>query len=348
MTDNTFVQGDLFGFLSPEEQTTLTTTTVENEKRKQRKNQLSMNKPATKKENITFETLEVNLETHIKYDGELTPITQYFSNEEIEQGIEDPEAKDGRRTINTEDLRLKLAEEYGEMSDRDYVTLTLFPNNLIIPQVHGRKRGASTGVFTSLKEAAADRKYNMYVPSADGHVYHIRDGEVYSVCTKASYVPVCDQLHEGIQFKLPPIPYIILEEFISLCREYSKDQLEIYGEIYFHHVKGYHLSIPHQVVSSENVVPEKTEIDDAQMIKVMELHSHHTLEITPSEQDNNSEIGRCLYTIIGRLDCFFPKISCRVFVDGQYQLVDLNKVFTSPFPPATNAYDYRIQKESAL
>ncbi|MCZ1268431.1 MULTISPECIES: hypothetical protein [Paenibacillus] len=346
------VQTDIFAFLSPDDQEILKPAVQQQHDIKNRKNKLAQSSAPVKKVTVKYEDLQVNLSTCIKYDGVLTPITEYFETEEIQTGIRVSDT-DERRPINTEDLRLKLAEEYGEMCDSDYVTLTMPPtSNIIVPQIHGRKRGLSLedrhGIYASLEQANLEPKYNMYVPSADGYVYHIRNGDVYTSCSKAGRIPIAKQLYEGINFNKPLIPFQVLSAFISISKEFTKQEVEVYGEILL--LDGnYTLSIPPQDASKMNVQPIKNSGIADGSIKVMEIHSHHNFPAKPSPQDDESEIGTCLYTIIGKLDEFFPEIQCRVHVNGRFISVNPSKLFSSPFPQNASSYpQVRVIKSDVI
>lgn len=98
------------------------------------------------------------------------------------------------------------------------------------------------------------------------------------------------------------------------------------------------LSIPPQEASNMNVLPIKNSGIANGSIKVMEIHSHHNFPAKPSAQDDESEIGTCIYTIIGKLDELFPEIKCRVHVNSNFLSVNPSKLFSSPFLQNTSSY----------
>ncbi|MBY3621179.1 hypothetical protein HGO21_16635 [Acinetobacter sp. CUI P1] len=300
-------------------------------------------KPAKAVQQDKSESFEVNAETRIKYDGTLTPITEYFSATEISEGIIDKDGEEGKlRKITGNDLRLRMMDECGEMSEEEYCTMVLFKGpNLVVPTIHAKKRGAVltrfTGIYASLEEASKDGRRNMYIPSADGCVYHIRQSEFFSVSQKAKIVPDTRQIVEGVKITLPrKIDWSFLCRFISASKFFAETyHVELYGEIYWNYnSREYLLVFPQQVASLENVTPlEDDSIIPAieEWVKVVEIHSHHYWEANPSKQDDESETASCLYVIVGTLNNLMPDITCRIHVDGKFFGVNPAEIFESPY-----------------
>lgn len=191
------------------------------------------------------------------------------------------------------------------------------------------------GVYSSLAEANEHQRPTMYVPCSNGHVYMIEKGSVFTTVKKAKTVPgVSSPLREGIHFSLPKIPFPLLEEFISLARLYAYEvHTEVFAEIYWNEdTKEYKLFIPKQLAKREVVIPQEAYITD--LVKVMEIHSHHFWEAIPSsiddEADSKSTRG-ILFGIIGKIDQLFPDIYVRAYVDGEFIPVNAADIFESPF-----------------
>ena len=183
----------------------------------------------------------------------------------------------------------------------------------------------------------------MYIPGADGSVYHFHENDILAICTKAKQVPDVPPLKEGIRLRLPKkIDWSLVQRFISIARYYGLEhQVEFHSEVYWNLLtQEYRLVIPKQkaslghVEATSNFLLECPSID---WIKVMEIHSHHVWEATPSLQDDESERQTILYAIVGKIDEFFPQITVRTFFQGKHLPINPWEVFESPFPTCTES-----------
>ena len=68
-------------------------------------------------------------------------------------------------------------------------------------------------------------------------------------------------------------------------------------------------------------------------VKVMEIHSHHTMRPIPSSRDNLSEIVPGMYyCIVGSFQKTFPEIPIRRKRMGEgWDKIPFNEVFENPF-----------------
>ena len=80
----------------------------------------------------------------------------------------------------------------------------------------------------------------------------------------------------------------------------------------------------------------------------MEIHSHHTMQPYPSQQDNESERGPLLYAIVGNIDKFFPDITVRTFDMTNQKHIELDawKLFENPFLMDAVAHDLSVVEVS--
>lgn len=134
------------------------------------------------------------------------------------------------------------------------------------------------------------------------------------------------------------IPFDILRDFIAVARLYAEHSLEVHADIYKDHTGKYFLDIPGQEVHqyycevTEDAIDIVGRVEDA--IKVMEIHSHHTMVALPSQQDNMSErLPGMIYGIVGRIQKPFPDVFIRKFIspaDGHVTL-PFSSVFQDPF-----------------
>lgn len=93
---------------------------------------------------IQEEKFDVDAATIIRYDSENLPITNYFSLEEIANGILQNEGeKVGERCpITSEDLRKRMVDEYGELLEELCVMVFNKEKNIVVPVLQARKKGA--------------------------------------------------------------------------------------------------------------------------------------------------------------------------------------------------------------
>jgi len=195
----------------------------------------------------------------------------------------------------------------------------------------------SNGLYLTLQEAYENKRRNIYVPASDGHVYHLREGEVLTVCRKANQVPFVPPLREGVRFNLPKkIPFGLLQSFISNARFYAHEfHVEFHAEIYWNRENAeYEMFIPKQLASKVNVEPVEELINAENALKfckVLEIHSHHFWDASPSSLDDQNERGPILYAIVGKIDQYFPEVTLRTCLDGVHISVPFQEVFESPF-----------------
>lgn len=140
---------------------------------------------------------------------------------------------------------------------------------------------------------------------------------------------------EGVSFS--PIPFSILSDFISVAKIYAEHSLEVHADIYRDSKGQYFLDIPGQQVHqfwcevTEDAHNIAERVGDS--MKIVEIHSHHSMPARPSEQDNRSErVPGMIYAIVGRIQNYFPDVFIRTF-SNEYGHVSLpfNLVFQEPF-----------------
>jgi hypothetical protein len=196
-----------------------------------------------------------------------------------------------------------------------------------------------TGVYLSVEDAVENKRRNMYIPGADGQVYHLHENDLLAICTKADKVPSVPVLQEGIRLKLPrKIEWSLMERFIAIARYYAfQHTVEFHSEIYWNPNLGeYRMVIPNQKVSMSYVEPQSHFVGE-DWIKVVEVHSHHYWEATPSSTDNQNERQTILYVIVGKLQEFFPQITVRTFFNDKHYPINPWEVFESPVPEWTDS-----------
>ncbi|AYB41696.1 hypothetical protein D5F52_26440 (plasmid) [Brevibacillus laterosporus] len=338
------LQETIFSFLGEEEPETVEIASPKQSK-KVASNTNNKNKPSPKPK----EVFQVNTETCIRYGGETIPLTDYFTDDEIsiEVLLESNTEKGDptHKAISIDDVRRRLENDFAELTE-DLTSMSFIKEkNLIVPVLQARKKGMILkkrhGIYLSLSDAAENKRSNMYIPSSDGNIYHIRDTEHLTICKRTKSVPSLSIIKEGVQLKAPKINWDIITEFIKISRYYaSKYGTEVHAEILWNG-KDYRLSIPKQRVSSQLVEPETTDfIPKEDEIKVMEIHSHNFMDAYFSSQDDESEKAPILYAVIGRVTDFFPQIKVRTCLNNEYLELDPNNVFDTPFE-LNQSYEFK-------
>ncbi|EST55759.1 hypothetical protein T458_05370 [Brevibacillus panacihumi W25] len=338
-------QETLFSFLGEENPQPLGES--KNTKPSQKKGKVT--KPVTpipKKE----EPIELNENTIIRYGGENIPLTDYFTNDEFKIGLvgkvsTEENEEEELRPITADDIRKRLEQDFAELTEELTHMSWIKEKNLIVPILQARKKGAGMklgrrhGIYLDIQDAVEHKRTHMFFPASDGNVYHIRETECLTICTKTNHVPDLPNLKEGIRFKLPKIEWDILSEFMKISRYYAMQyETEVHGEVYWNGTR-YFLFIPKQEVSKEWVEPTEIFTQDEQAIKVMEIHSHNLMNAYFSEQDNESEQAPILYAVVGRVTDFLPQIQVRTCLNGTYLAVDPKEVFDSPFGASSVSYE---------
>ena len=204
------------------------------------------------------------------------------------------------------------------------------PKCLVKPRVAMQKKGilaAYKGVFPTLSEARSSNKSICIIPGRDGKVYDLRRTDVGEFVTGTAKVGGLDEIVPSFTPALPPIPYAIFEQVVSLFRLFMfqwKDggPSEALAHIYWDkQEQRYFVSVPKQIVSKARVdaVLDNEELFDTdRFIHYADIHSHNTMEARFSATDDRDERANRVYIVVGRLDRYYPEISVRVCNGGNF------------------------------
>jgi hypothetical protein len=286
----------------------------ESKKNAQTSSPSSNNKTKKKEEGDPF---EVNLDTFVYHLGEQIPLTEYFTTEEITEGVL-VKKKDGveYKKIDAEEVRKRLEKDYPDLIAAFVDMVYIKKKNMIMAVPKARKKGLT---------AEADCKQPS--TSVEGCLFAKR------------------------------IPFSILQDFVAISRFFAKEYgTEVHGDIYYDLDKQkFFLDIPEQVAHSlwvertESPYTTAMKLMDIKFIKVGEIHSHHTMLPIPSSQDDESEVQRgMLYIIVGCVNQFFPQITVRVFDQGLRKHIPLDpfSIFENPFDTIPTKYDLSVVEVS--
>jgi len=276
----------------------------------------SSSKPAVKKE----EPFEVNHDTFIYHLGQHLAITDYFSTEEIENGLpskkktsdgEDNGEETAYKKITGEDVRKRLEKDFPDLVAAYTDMVYIKQKNMVMAVPKAKKKGLNQDCIQNPSASAG----GFVVPSK--------------------------------------IPFGILQDFIALSKQFQeKYGTELHGDIYLNlETKEFFMDIPHQIAlrttveRNEDPYVTAQKLLDIPFMKVMEIHSHHEWAPIPSmTDDQNERQGSMLYAIVGKVHQFFPEVTVRYFNTVLQEHIPLNpfKVFENPFTSVPSQYDVSV------
>lgn len=259
-------------------------------------------KPKPKKE--AAPKFVINEDTVIRYHPDEIPVTKYFTVEEITEGIlvKGKEEDTSRTPITAEMVRKRMENDYPELQPNFVDIVYLEKQNIICPYPKAKKKGAL------LSDCEVDCRYSSTVNGKSG-------------------------------WNLSKIPFRILQEFLGIASIMAEQKLEVHADIYYCPERlMFFMDVPKQRVHKYWVEVNETSQVIAERVggatKVLEIHSHHTLEPFPSQQDNESErFPGMVYVIVGNMQNFFPDITIRQFISEEagHMKMDIDEVFIRPF-----------------
>ena len=193
------------------------------------------------------------------------------------------------------------------------------PDCLVKPRVTAQSKGiaAYKGVFQSLEEARASDKTICLLPSGDGRVYELRKTELGEFVALKDNVVEFSRIRAGFTPALPLIPASLLSQIISFFRCYMNETAEFESLAHIlwdKESEEYVVHIPPQEVSKARVNADLSRdgLDETRYLHYMDIHSHNSMAAKFSPVDDQDERATRLYTVLGRLDRFFPEITVRM------------------------------------
>lgn len=217
------------------------------------------------------------------------------------------------------------------------------PKCIVKPVVKMQKKGecAYKGIFPRLADARASGKTICFIPAQDGLVYERRVTGAGEFITPTSGVTYLDEIRAGFVPALPPIPYTLMAQAISLFRwlmSEGKDghPLEALVHIYWDiEEERFFLHVPVQTVGKEfiDAVLDEELLNDERYLHYADIHSHNDMPAKFSPVDDRDERANRVYMVVGRLDCYFPELSVRVCNGGHFCMIPPEQVL-EPMPKA--------------
>ena len=291
--------------------------------------------------------------------------SQTFEELRIAKAADFPELDDGKR--------VKWTVEYGkitkEVSDAKGMTIVKMKSDIetskefmdalkkakdkspvckIKLRVTAQSKGAASisasgykGVYTSMAEVDAAGKAISYLPARDGKVYEIRSNPLGRFITPVIGCELLSDVRAGFipAPNIPLIPMDLVMKIIAFFRYLTcvGDENEALVNIYWDSEdEEFVVDTPEQIVSKTSVHSnENPDYLNERYIHYMDIHSHNSMRAFFSDVDNKDEKATRLYTVIGRLNNYFPEIKTRISNGGKFLEIDPAKVFehlSLPFP----------------
>jgi len=285
-----------------------------------------------------------------------------FDELRIAKAADFPELEDGKRvtwTVEYGKITKEIADAKGTSIAKiksDIETSKAFLDALkkatdknpvckVKPRVKAQTKGTASGykgVFANMKEVEAGGKVISFLPAKDGHVYEVRKNAMGTFITTVTGCDLLSDVKAGFTpaSGIPLIPMDLTMRIIAFFRYFTQQDgnSEALVNIYWDTLgKAFVVDTPPQVVSMVSVHSEENpDYIDERYIHYMDIHSHNTMRAFFSATDNNDEKATRLYSVMGRMDNFFPEIRTRISNGGKFLEIDPAEVFeyvARPFPP---------------
>lgn len=190
-------------------------------------------------------------------------------------------------------------------------------------------------------EEAVKAYSEVYVPVEGGYLRHVKLRGGRHVRLKVRSLPK----FKGVEIAAPPelkeelnflpagkIPMDFLRQIVTFFKEVmvlKRAEMEAHCWILWSPDKGYHISIPRQIVSKGSVEfsYNKEDLPDDCII-VVDLHSHNTMGAYFSGTDDRNDAQGVYYSIVvGKLKDLNPEITCRFNLGEVKRKVSLEEIF---------------------
>jgi len=297
---------------------------------------------------------------------DIQDITQTFEELRIAKAADFPELDDGKRVNWTIEYG-KITKHVNGEKEAKGMTIGKMKSDIeaskeftdalkkakdnnpvckIKPRVTAQSKGVVSasgykGVFTCMDDVEAAGKVISYLPAKDGKVYEIRNNALGRFITPVTGCSLLSDVRAGFTpaSGIPLIPMALIIRIISFFRSYTCDGVvsEVLVNVYWDsQLREFIVDAPEQVVSKISVQSnENPDYQNERFIHYMDIHSHNSMEAFFSPTDNKDEKATRLYTVIGRLDNYFPEIKTRISNGGKFHEIDPGEVFeyiSRPFP----------------
>ena len=295
----------------------------------------------------------------------ISDTSKTFDELRIEKSYDFPELEDGKRVTWTVEYGkiTKTVPDPKDMSigkmKSDIETSAEFETSLkkrgadknptckIKPRVTAQSKGqAYKGVFANMDEADTSGKAISIVPGRDGNVYEIRNTRMGKFITPIADCEMLSEVRAGFIPALPRIPQYLMTQIVTLFRQFTSNgnEHEALVNVYYDTQDGVFITdVPEQIVTKGSVESvENPDFIGERYIHYMDIHSHNSMKAFFSGTDDNDEKATRLYSVIGRLDKYFPDIKTRISNGGKFWEIDPALVFEHISSPVPNAWKDKV------
>jgi hypothetical protein len=280
---------------------------------------------------------------------------QTFEELRIAKAVDFPELEDGKRVSwtveygkitkpvsdakGTSIAKMKTdIEQSKEFLDALKRAKDKTPSYKIKPRVTAQSKGttknaAYKGVFANLEEVDAANKTISILPAKDGKVYEIRKNPLGLFTTPVVGCEMLSDVKAGFipAPGIPLIPMNLTMQIVAFFRYFTQrgaDREALVNIYWDKHGKEFIVDTPTQIVSRVSVDSiENPDYISDRYIHFMDIHSHNSMRAFFSSVDDADEKATRLYTVIGRLDKYFPEIRTRISNGGKFHEIDPSEVF---------------------
>ena len=188
----------------------------------------------------------------------------------------------------------------------------------------------------NMEEVEASNKSIIYIIGEGAKVFEVRKNEIGTFVSEAKEIKGSNNdISEGFIPKLPPIPFNILLQFVSLFRDVCDfmNNDEALMQIFWDKKNEQYVPIcPTQTTTTTNVsfLADKDKSLSDDYTHVMDIHSHNSMNAFFSSTDDSSEKANKLYGVFGHLNKDKHEYKFRTCNNGKYLELNVFDIFERP------------------
>ncbi|MFJ6414428.1 hypothetical protein ACIQLG_16735 [Terribacillus saccharophilus] len=279
------------------------------ERKKEQEERLKTTKEAANKKDKKDE-FTLNTDTKIYFYAELIDVNEYFSIEELTNGIPNSikaEEEITYKKVSERELLKRLKKDYPVLDvSTGAQAVYIKSKNAVSIILQAKKKGSAAAPTHGLVKTDAKIPFGIL----KDFIYLAK--RVYDLYGTEFHADIYLD-HETNEFFLD-IPE---QEVTGVTVEVTEDELTTALRFF-----------------------------DRKCTKYMEIHSHHIMKPIPSPLDNASERMPIYYGIVGCLDEYLPQLSVRTFDLNKNQHISFNPslIFEDAFSSSSPFYDLSVVK----
>lgn len=191
------------------------------------------------------------------------------------------------------------------------------------------------GSHFKMSEAKEDSRLKKYIVGANGLVYQMMDMPFGRITIEADTVSTAEVVKEGYEWKIPKMPFQLLQQTVAFFKDVSKDFQEDEAMLqYWYHTKEerYEIVCLKQTTTKVSVVyaPDMEKALDKDWIKVFDIHSHNEMSAFFSTTDDRNEQPTGLYGVVGVVSKEVPDFGFRASFEGEFRTLPVFALFEKP------------------